>query len=190
MGIKGTVRRSTDGHIIHANIDTDVIIAEEPPYGQYRCLCLWHHWPLFCIHQFYIYALYYLWSFSFWNWVVISITFMFHWSGVMHGSVQILFQICKFCLKFFSCEVSNWDVLFELRLKQMKAKRKAGILSTFASEYKELMFLGISSMFLRFMLVSFFIVPDKHGKLILACVCWLELQHNDLYSTIFLLSLV
>uniref|UniRef100_A0A2P2J5L0 Uncharacterized protein MANES_14G024000 n=1 Tax=Rhizophora mucronata TaxID=61149 RepID=A0A2P2J5L0_RHIMU len=34
MGIKGTVRRSTDGHIIHANIDTDVIIAEEPPYGE------------------------------------------------------------------------------------------------------------------------------------------------------------
>ncbi|KAF5732376.1 hypothetical protein HS088_TW18G01070 [Tripterygium wilfordii] len=33
MGIKGTIRRSTDGHIIHANIDTDVIIAEEPPYG-------------------------------------------------------------------------------------------------------------------------------------------------------------
>uniref|UniRef100_J3N310 Uncharacterized protein n=1 Tax=Oryza brachyantha TaxID=4533 RepID=J3N310_ORYBR len=29
MGIKGTVRRSTDGHIIHANIDTDIIIAEE-----------------------------------------------------------------------------------------------------------------------------------------------------------------
>lgn len=35
MGIKGTVRRSTDGHIIHANIDTDVIIAEEPPYGMF-----------------------------------------------------------------------------------------------------------------------------------------------------------
>ncbi|KAL8536558.1 hypothetical protein ACS0TY_011951 [Phlomoides rotata] len=33
MGIKGIVRRSTDGHIIHANIDTDVIIVEEPPYG-------------------------------------------------------------------------------------------------------------------------------------------------------------
>ncbi|KAL0914954.1 hypothetical protein M5K25_015347 [Dendrobium thyrsiflorum] len=33
MGIKGTVRRSTDGHIIHANIDTDIIIAEEPPDG-------------------------------------------------------------------------------------------------------------------------------------------------------------
>ncbi|XP_010940560.2 N6-adenosine-methyltransferase non-catalytic subunit MTB isoform X2 [Elaeis guineensis] len=33
MGIKGTVRRSTDGHIIHANIDTDVMIAEEPAYG-------------------------------------------------------------------------------------------------------------------------------------------------------------
>lgn len=35
MGIRGTVRRSTDGHIIHANIDTDVIIAEEPPYGRF-----------------------------------------------------------------------------------------------------------------------------------------------------------
>jgi hypothetical protein len=35
MGIKGTVRRSTDGHIIHANIDTDIIIAEEPTDGNY-----------------------------------------------------------------------------------------------------------------------------------------------------------
>ncbi|GJN09089.1 hypothetical protein PR202_ga27062 [Eleusine coracana subsp. coracana] len=33
MGIKGTVRRSTDGHVIHANIDTDIIIAEEPKDG-------------------------------------------------------------------------------------------------------------------------------------------------------------
>ncbi|KAL6641014.1 hypothetical protein ACP70R_019195 [Stipagrostis hirtigluma subsp. patula] len=39
MGIKGTVRRSTDGHIIHANIDTDVIIAEEPTNGTtYSCV--------------------------------------------------------------------------------------------------------------------------------------------------------
>lgn len=36
MGIKGTVRRSTDGHIIHANIDTDIIIAEEPTDGSTR----------------------------------------------------------------------------------------------------------------------------------------------------------
>ncbi|KAL5980602.1 hypothetical protein ACLOJK_028510 [Asimina triloba] len=36
MGIKGTVRRSTDGHIIHANIDTDIVIAEEPAYGSTR----------------------------------------------------------------------------------------------------------------------------------------------------------
>ncbi|KAL6011796.1 hypothetical protein ACLOJK_002262 [Asimina triloba] len=36
MGIKGTVRRSTDGHIIHANIDTDIVIAEDPPYGSTR----------------------------------------------------------------------------------------------------------------------------------------------------------
>lgn len=33
MGIKGTVRRTTDGHLIHANIDTDIIISEEPPTG-------------------------------------------------------------------------------------------------------------------------------------------------------------
>jgi hypothetical protein len=33
MGIKGTVRRSTDGHFIHCNIDTDVIVAEEEPYN-------------------------------------------------------------------------------------------------------------------------------------------------------------
>lgn len=33
MGIKGMVRRSTDGHVIHANVDTDIIVSEEPPYG-------------------------------------------------------------------------------------------------------------------------------------------------------------
>lgn len=38
MGIKGTVRRSTDGHIIHANIDTDIIIAEEPTDGKTQIL--------------------------------------------------------------------------------------------------------------------------------------------------------
>lgn len=31
MGIKGTVRRNYDGHIIHANVDTDVMVSEEPP---------------------------------------------------------------------------------------------------------------------------------------------------------------
>lgn len=35
MGIKGTVRRSTDGHIIHANVDTDIIISEDPEYGTF-----------------------------------------------------------------------------------------------------------------------------------------------------------
>lgn len=39
MGIKGTVRRSTDGHFIHCNIDTDVIVSEEAPYnGKYQPL--------------------------------------------------------------------------------------------------------------------------------------------------------
>lgn len=33
MGIRGTVRRSTDGDFIHANVDIDLIIDEEPPYG-------------------------------------------------------------------------------------------------------------------------------------------------------------
>ncbi len=33
MGIKGSVRRNMDGHIIHANCDTDVIVWEEPPNG-------------------------------------------------------------------------------------------------------------------------------------------------------------
>lgn len=33
VGIKGAVKRGTDGHFIHANIDTDVIVAEEPPLG-------------------------------------------------------------------------------------------------------------------------------------------------------------
>jgi len=33
MGIKGTVRRSTDGDFIHANIDIDLLIDEEREVG-------------------------------------------------------------------------------------------------------------------------------------------------------------
>ena len=33
VGIKGTVRRNYDGDRIHANVDTDVMLSEEPPYG-------------------------------------------------------------------------------------------------------------------------------------------------------------
>ena len=33
MGIKGTVRRSVDGDFIHANVDIDLIIEEEKPFG-------------------------------------------------------------------------------------------------------------------------------------------------------------
>lgn len=33
MGIKGTVRRSTDGDFIHANVDIDLIISEEGEFG-------------------------------------------------------------------------------------------------------------------------------------------------------------
>lgn len=31
--VLGTVRRSTDGDFIHANVDIDLIISEEPEYG-------------------------------------------------------------------------------------------------------------------------------------------------------------
>ena len=33
MGIKGTVKRNQDGDFIHANVDLDVIVTEEPEYG-------------------------------------------------------------------------------------------------------------------------------------------------------------
>ena len=33
VGVKGDVKRASDSHIIHANIDTDVIVSEEPPLG-------------------------------------------------------------------------------------------------------------------------------------------------------------
>jgi N6-adenosine-specific RNA methylase IME4 len=36
MGIKGTVRRSTDGHFIHCNVDTDVIVSEEQAENSIR----------------------------------------------------------------------------------------------------------------------------------------------------------
>ncbi|CAH8619826.1 unnamed protein product [Dicrocoelium dendriticum] len=35
MGIHGTVRRSTDGDFIHANVDIDLIIEDSPKYGGY-----------------------------------------------------------------------------------------------------------------------------------------------------------
>lgn len=35
MGIKGTVRRSTDGDFIHANVDIDLIITEEVNVTKY-----------------------------------------------------------------------------------------------------------------------------------------------------------
>lgn len=34
MGIRGTVRRSTDGWFVHCNIDTDVILWEGDPTGK------------------------------------------------------------------------------------------------------------------------------------------------------------
>ena len=33
LGIRGNVKRNTDGHLIHTNCDTDVIVSEEPPLG-------------------------------------------------------------------------------------------------------------------------------------------------------------
>ena len=42
MGIKGTVRRNQDGHFIHANIDLDIIITEEPQIGEIK-MSKWFH---------------------------------------------------------------------------------------------------------------------------------------------------
>lgn len=33
MGIRGSVKRATDGHFVHTNVDIDIIVAEEPAYG-------------------------------------------------------------------------------------------------------------------------------------------------------------
>lgn len=50
MGIKGTVRRSTDGDFIHANVDIDLIIDEEPPYGsKEKPVELFHMIEHFCL---------------------------------------------------------------------------------------------------------------------------------------------
>ncbi|KAG1668004.1 N6-adenosine-methyltransferase non-catalytic subunit [Nymphon striatum] len=50
MGIKGTVRRSTDGDFIHANVDIDLIIAEEPAYGSIeKPIEIFHMIEHFCL---------------------------------------------------------------------------------------------------------------------------------------------
>lgn len=36
MGVKGVVRRSQDTHFIHSNIDTDIIVEEEPTDAEVR----------------------------------------------------------------------------------------------------------------------------------------------------------
>ena len=36
MGIRGNPQRKTDGHLVHANVDTDVIFGEEPDEGSSR----------------------------------------------------------------------------------------------------------------------------------------------------------
>ncbi|XP_064644839.1 N6-adenosine-methyltransferase non-catalytic subunit-like [Lineus longissimus] len=50
MGIKGTVRRSTDGDFIHANVDIDLIIAEEADYGsKEKPVEIFHMMEHFCL---------------------------------------------------------------------------------------------------------------------------------------------
>lgn len=50
MGIKGTVRRSTDGDFIHANVDIDLIISEEEPFGNYdKPIEIFHIIEHFCL---------------------------------------------------------------------------------------------------------------------------------------------
>ncbi|XP_077290921.1 methyltransferase like 14 [Arctopsyche grandis] len=50
MGIKGTVRRSTDGDFIHANMDIDLIISEDPEYGSpEKPIEIFHIMEHFCL---------------------------------------------------------------------------------------------------------------------------------------------
>lgn len=50
MGIKGTVRRSTDGDFIHANVDIDLIISEEEQFGSFdKPIELFHIIEHFCL---------------------------------------------------------------------------------------------------------------------------------------------
>ena len=50
MGIKGTVRRSTDGDFIHANVDIDLVIAEEEIHGSdEKPLEIFHIIEHFCL---------------------------------------------------------------------------------------------------------------------------------------------
>ena len=46
MGIKGTVRRSTDGDFIHANVDIDLIIDEEPVVSEMQFINFLHIWMI------------------------------------------------------------------------------------------------------------------------------------------------
>lgn len=50
MGIKGTVRRSVDSDFIHANVDIDLIITEEPEWGDpNKPIELYHVIEHFCL---------------------------------------------------------------------------------------------------------------------------------------------
>lgn len=55
MGIKGTVRRSTDGDFIHANVDIDLIISEENEYGSLeKPVEIFHIIEHFCLGEYLI----------------------------------------------------------------------------------------------------------------------------------------
>lgn len=59
MGIKGTVRRSTDGDFIHANVDIDLIISEENEYGSLeKPVEIFHIIEHFCLGNYFIYQHY------------------------------------------------------------------------------------------------------------------------------------
>lgn len=58
MGIKGTVRRSTDGDFIHANVDIDLIISEENEYGSLeKPVEIFHIIEHFCLGMSYNYSI-------------------------------------------------------------------------------------------------------------------------------------
>lgn len=63
MGIKGTVRRSTDGDFIHANVDIDLIISEETEYGSLeKPVEIFHIIEHFCLGRRRYDFVFYVWN--------------------------------------------------------------------------------------------------------------------------------
>lgn len=79
MGIKGTVRRSTDGDFIHANVDIDLIISEEQEYGSIeKPVEIFHIIEHFCLGRR----------------RYLSIVFYFYFFQCYQAKIYVFFFVC------------------------------------------------------------------------------------------------